>query len=108
LGFATHRDGGGKRPIPAAAAVLDRTSTREVHEIARFEANCTLLWATFIAVGLTSLWLRFLRFLLFLLFWFCAFGFLWFNWFFFFLGFGLLGYICIGRNALAKLKYHHL
>ena len=27
LGFATHRDGGGKRPIPAAAgAVLDRTS----------------------------------------------------------------------------------
>ena len=31
------------------------TSTREVHEIARFEANCTLLWATFIAVGLTSL-----------------------------------------------------
>lgn len=52
------------------------------------------------------LWLRFLRFLLFLLFWFCAFGFLWFNWFFFFLGFGLLGYICIGRNALAKLKYH--
>ena len=29
LGFATHRDGGGKRPIPAAAAVLDRTLSDE-------------------------------------------------------------------------------
>ena len=128
------------------------TSTREVHEIARFEANCTLLWATFIAVGLTSLakkhrrrlnmhYVHYVHYDAMRCMW--QIGAVWDKTFSlltsshhpplaqvpqvplvplvlvsvrsgssgstgssFFLASGSFGYICIGRNALAKLKYH--